>query len=183
MSFNLNSINKKIVLYLTLIGFILSFISGLISGNSFGELFIRSFISGVVIGIVIIIVNIVIVIYLPELLETEETEDVDDEDGDSRIDIVMPEEKYQVQAGDSNGSDDDLTDSATEQTNSSFKEVDLDNLKSLSSSNDNYTNNVENYSDDSESFSQTSSANDSSEFGNHSAEELAKAVKTVLKKE
>lgn len=185
MNFNLNSINKKIVLYLFLIGFILSFVSGLVTGNNFADVFVRSLVSGLVIGVIIIIVNIVIVIYLPELLEPEGHFDNDGREGDSHVNIVMPEEKYEVHTEDIDSSVDSGVgmESNFGNTDSSFREVDLDDLKSLSSSSDNNFNEVENFADNSSSFISTSSGAGEPDFGKHSVEDMTKAVKTVLKKD
>lgn len=187
MNLNLNNINKKIVLFFSLLGFILSFISGLITGSSFINLFFHSIISGLVIGLIIAISNIVIMIYLPELLENGEDDDIDISDSDGHVNIVMPEEKYNVQTGDINeASEDDVnTESTGSASDSSFKEVDLDNLKNLSSASESIDsgnfNSFDSNSDDKPPIS--SSIDGATDVGKHSIEDMTKAVKTVLKKD
>ncbi len=179
MSFNIKNINKKIVFSFSLIGFFLSFISGLFSGNSFINLIFGSILSGVIIGIIIIIANLIIMVFLPELLESNDS-DGEGDDSEGQVNIVMPEEGYTVQKGDNvNEADDsDSTDSsATVASDSGFKEVSLDDLKSLSFSDANNAT-EQDYNND----EYTSNKKDVS-VGDNSIEDMAKAVKTVLKKD
>lgn len=188
MRLNLNNINKKAVIFFSLLGFVLSLLSGIITGHSIINLFFRSIVSGLLMGILISAVNLVIMMYLPELLEPEGQEDVDDDD--SRVDIVMPQEEYRVQSGDEGDDiEQEVTDdgSETSPNDSAFKEVDLDNLKSLSSSDSDNTRESEAY-EDSGDYSENapsapSSKVDTSDFGGNSTEDMAKAVKTVLKRD
>ncbi|QEN06033.1 hypothetical protein EW093_15485 [Thiospirochaeta perfilievii] len=186
MDLNINNVNKKIVIFFSVFSFILSFISGIFAGSSFINLIFSSIISGVVIGLLIVALNFVVIIFLPELLEDSDQIDSDTLDGNNRVDIVMPEESYKVQSR--NEDDDTLDAQVGEDTgdtlDSGFKEVSLGNLESLSSS-DSLT------SDDSqikEDFSESDSFTPSGSSGStgvesHSVEEMAKAVKTVLKKD
>ncbi len=187
MNLNLNNVNKKIVLFFSLLGFFLSFISGLVSGSSFINLFFRSIMSGLVIGLLITIINIVIMIYLPELIEDGNDDDIDLSDSDGHVNIVMPEEKYNVQTGELNEdtADDENSESVENSSDSSFKEVDLDNLKNLSSASDSINSdsfdNSDSNSDDIPPIS--SSVEGATDTGKHSIEDMTKAVKTVLKKD
>lgn len=191
MSFNINNVNKKIVIIFSLLGFILSFISALVSGITFFNVLFRSIVSGIAVGIIITICNLVIMVFLPELLEpySESTDNSDDSEG--QVDIVMPEEGYTVQRDDQyDGSEMDYTEAQAQEvangasaSGSEFKEVDMSNLKDLSSSAD-YP--VEEADDDyqvGDGLSPMTSANSDSIAGEHSVEEMAKAVKTVLKKD
>ncbi len=193
MSFNINNVNKKTVIYFSLFGFILSLITGLISGNDFINLIIRSLISGVAIGVVIFICNLVIMIYLPELLDaSEHNEDTVDsgEDSDGQVNIVMPEEGYTVQNSDqlinseTGGSDFDSVEdvNVTTAPRSEFKEVDMSNLENLSSLG---VADIKQEQEVSESDTGVSSSASDGESiaGEHSVEDMAKAVKTVLKKD
>ncbi len=180
---NLKNINKKIVAYLSLFGFILSFISGIISGNNFINIFIRSIFSGMIIGLLIVLINIVIMIYLPELLENSAEEELDDLDSDGQVDIVMPEESYQVQVDDETMEDENSNGDSS--SVSGFNEVGFNNLKSLSTSDvsGDSGNSGSGGFDDEENFSLESSSKASEELGKHSIDEMARAVKTVLKKD
>lgn len=186
MDFNLNVINRKVTLYFTIAGFILSFISGLVAGNTFVNVFFRSIISGVVIGLVIIIANLLIAMFLPDLLE--DMEESDDEDG--HIDIVMPEEQYSVQSGETDNNDIDSSteeSSGTSRIESGFTEVGIENLQNLGHSSDipepNGSDDIINASSDSLGYSPSHITGGDPDIGNHSVEEMAKAVKSVLKKD
>ena len=186
MNFDINKVNKKIVIFFAITSFFLSFVSGLIANNSFINLFFSSLISALLISILIVIIHFVIANYLPELLETDESDESEDSNfDDGSVNIVMPEEQYTVQGDVSDLNDDSSFSKPSDETdNSGFKEVDLDNLKSLSStdvSNMSYNDNTEDSSTDIPSYSIGSKGD--TEIGKHSVEEMTKAVKTVLKKD
>ncbi len=190
MSFNIQNINKKIVLFFSLFGFVLGFLSGLFSGNSFINLLLRSILSGVLIGVVIVISNFAIMTFLPELLEADVSDDDHDADSDGQVNIVMPEEGYTVQTDDRyDGSEiNGATTSGSKpqgeaSVETSFKEIDMDNLKNMSSSGNTEDEQIVQSSDDGQSSYSSHSSATPAEIGEHSVEEMAKAVKTVLKKD
>ncbi|MGL1894680.1 MAG: hypothetical protein OCD02_23880 [Spirochaetaceae bacterium] len=190
MNFNLNNVNKKIVIFFSLVGFFLSFITGIISGYNFINLFLRSAFSGIIIGIIIIIANFVIMNFLPELVAGNESEDFDSSTAnEGHVDIVMPEEGYTVQSDEQGDSDQEPTEIGADgevvaKVDTGFKEVDLDNLKSLSSSgfNSSETSEEDDYASD-KSTSLYSSMSGDNAIENNSVEDMARAVKTVLKKD
>lgn len=196
MSFNINNVSKKAVIYFSLFGFILSLISGLTSGTTFGTVIFRSIVSGLVVGVVIAICNVAIIVYLPELLD-QDVEPEQEDGSEGTVDIVMPEEGYTVQQ--SAGSEDSTevlepVNEINEETpaGTEFKEVDMSNLKNLSSqgvvdadfvSASEQSDNDELPDSGEMTFTPAASDDGESIAGEHSVEEMAKAVKTVLKKD
>ncbi len=189
MNLNLNNVNKKVVLFLSVVGAILSFIAGLLSRTPFINLFFKSILSGIIIGIITFGANIVIILFLPELLEDKQESDDDDEADSTNIDIVMPDEGYTVQTVDSDQGVENTESNQGESESSTpseqnFKGIGLDNLQNLSDSTFESNEGINNNSDEIQSSSPASSSvANGSDFGDHSVEEMAKAVKTVLKKD
>lgn len=189
MSLDIKKINTKVVLIFSGLGFLLGFISGLIAGKDFLSLLISSIVSGIVIGVIIFISNLLIMSYLPELLEDEEDEDIDT-GSDSQVDIVMPEEGYTVQREDNyDGSeisgDVNQGESVSNGSDSAdgFKEVSMDNLSSIGDSADKFSQIAEDQDSESGEYQAPPSLKGDTNFGKHSTEDMAKAVKTVLKKD
>lgn len=187
MNFNVNNVNKKIVLIFSLIGFVLSFFTGIFSGNNFVNLFFHSILSGVVMGGIVFGANLVVMVYLPELLANDSDYDDGGDDSPGQVNIVMPEEGYTVQSesGDdsTDGADFSVSTNSSSGVNEDVREVGLDNLQSMSN-----TGILEEaYADDSTSdggdFTSSSVSNKNVPMEEHSVDDMAKAVKTVLKRD
>ena len=184
MNFNVDNVNKKIVLVFSFIGFILSLLAGIFSGNNFINILFHSILSSIIIGGIVFGANIVVMVYLPELLTNDNDSEDGEEDSAGQVDIVMPEEGYTVQSEDENFTN--ATGSSVS-TNSSedISEVGLDNLQSMSNSGmpeEAYINDSVSSGDD-EGYSSNSVTHGDVPMGEHSVEDMAKAVKTVLKRD